>query len=229
MTEPVTAEQHVLVDHLNWQGWIGTGPHGYTAGPADAPLLWQYRWSLVFLRTSSTGAHQLCLGFDWERTNAPRLPAMMLLVRRFIEMERDAQSAPFAANFDTSALLSLGLADAEQTSALTLTFEPSTGEAPAPRTLAPAEYQSLRAPGQPGFFSIERSDQRLVRGSAQFADPRQGDFRNSETFFNDESTQHRLAMERLTRPDPLASLWLALVVGLTLGSWWERSGGNRAP
>jgi hypothetical protein len=227
MAEPITPEHHVLVDHLNWQGWIGTGPHGYLAAPTDTPLLWQDRWSLVFLRTSPTGAHQLCLGFDWERTNAPRLPAMMLLVRRFIERERDAQSAPFAANFDTSSPLSLTVADAENTSGLELTFEAATGEPLETRRLGPAESQSLRAPGRPGFFSVKRGDSPVVRGSAQFADPRQGDFRTSETFFHDEPAQQRLAMERLTRPDPMASLWLALVVGLAVSSWWERSGGNR--
>ncbi|MEO6567438.1 MAG: VWA domain-containing protein, partial [Opitutaceae bacterium] len=29
MVDPITAERHPLVTDLNWQGWLGTGPHGY--------------------------------------------------------------------------------------------------------------------------------------------------------------------------------------------------------
>ncbi|HEX2853664.1 MAG TPA: BatA domain-containing protein [Opitutaceae bacterium] len=223
MSEPITAERHPLVADLNWQGWIGTGPHGYAAAPADTPLLWQGRWPLVFLRTTSAGARQLRLAFDWETSNAGRLPATVLLVRRFIEAERDLQPAPYAANFDAAAPIVLQGVPPE--GALTLAFQPAGGGDAATRPLSPAERAGLHAPGRAGFFTLKRDSEVVLRGATQFADARQGDFSAAETFVQDQPAERRAAMERLTRPDPFVRLWLLLLVGLALGSWWTRGGG----
>lgn len=223
MREPVTAERHPLVADLNWQGWIGTGLHGYAATPDDIPLLWQASSPLVFLRTvSGAGVRQLRLAFDWDMSNAGRLPATVLLLRRFLETERDAQSAPYAANFDAASPVTMAGVPAEGN--LTLSFLPTGGVDSESRALLPAERGGLRAPGRAGFFSIERGDELVVRGATQFADARQGDFRAAETFFNDDPQQRQAAMERLTRPDPLAKFWLVVLAGLALGSWWTRGG-----
>jgi hypothetical protein len=223
MSDPVTAERHPLVTDLNWQGWIGTGPHGYAATPTDTPLLWQGRWPLVFLHTTPTGARQLRLAFDWETSNAARLPATVLLVRRFLEMERDAQSAPFASNFDAAAPIVLQGVPAD--GGLTLAFQPAGGGEASTRTLATSERTGLRAPGRAGFFTLKRENEIVVRGATQFADARQGDFRAAETFVQDQPAERRAAMERLTRPDPFVRIWMLLLVGLALGSWWTRGGG----
>ena len=223
LSDPITAERHALVDDLNWQGWIGAGPHGYAPAPNDTPLLWQGRWPLVFLRASAGGARQLRLAFDWELSNAARLPATVLLVRRFLESERDAQAAPYTANFDAGA--PLALAGVPPDGALTLAFQPAAGGEAETRALAPAERGGLRVPGRAGFFTVKRGDELVVRGATQFADARQGDFRTAETFVSDEPGERHAAMERLTRPDPFVKIWVALLVGLALGSWWTRGGG----
>ena len=70
----------------------------------DSTTVWQGRWPLVFVRPVAidlkTGkpatGKKLMLAFDWATSNAPRLPATVLLARRFLETERDAQSAPYA-------------------------------------------------------------------------------------------------------------------------------------
>jgi hypothetical protein len=234
--EPVTPERDPLVAGLNWQGWLGTGAYGFPAAPGDAPLLWQERWPLVFVRavpknpippeTVSGATHRkLLLGFDWDTSNAARLPATVLLARRFLEAERDAQRAPCSANFDCGA--PVAITGVPFDGAFTIAFEPAgepPGEPLAPRAIPPAERADLRAPGRAGFFTVRRDDEVLVRGTAQFSDSRLGDFRAAETFFVDVRDEREAALERNTISDPFVVLWLALLAGIVLWSWWVRSG-----
>lgn len=236
LAEPVTAERDVLVAGLNWQGWFGTGPYGFAPSAGDVPLLWQGKWPLVFVRPAAsavatasdapapTPARKLMLAFDWATSNAARLPATVLLARRFLEAERDAQHAPFAANFDCGAPVLLAGVPAE--GGLSLTFEPAEAkpdEPPIVTSIAPAERTGLRAPGRAGFFTVSRGNEVLVRGSAQFADARQGDFRAAEKFTVDMRSERAAAIERHTTADPFVVLWLALLAALVLASWWGRT------
>ncbi len=236
LAEPVTAERDALVAGLNWQGWFGTGPYGFAAAAGDMPLLWQGKWPLVFVRPASsavatandapapTPARKLMLAFDWATSNAARLPATVLLARRFLEAERDAQHAPFAANFDCGAPVLLAGVPAE--GGFTLTFEPAGAkpdEQPIVTSITPAERTGLRAPGRAGFFTVRRGNEVLVRGSAQFADARQGDFRAAEKFTVDVRSERAAAIERHTTADPLVVLWLALLATVVLASWWVRA------
>lgn len=114
---PVVAERHALVDALNWRGLLGPGPSALRAGEADEVLLWQGERPLVWLRGGVGGAEarrQLVLNFDWEAGNAGRLPATVLLLRRFVEGLRDEQPGAYAANFDTGARVELAVADVAQ-------------------------------------------------------------------------------------------------------------------
>jgi hypothetical protein len=223
MTDPVTPERDPLVAALNWQGWFGTGAYGFAAVPGDTPLLWQSRWQIVFLRPAANGTRKLLLAFDWATSNAPRLPATVLLARRFLETERDAQRAPYAANFDSTSKIALAGVPAD--GALTLVFQPSTGGPPETRIIPVAERAEVRAPGRSGFFTLKRGEEVLVRGAAQFADARQGDFHAAEKFAVDLPTEQKSALERNTRADPFATWWLLALAGLMVGSWWTRSGG----
>ncbi len=224
---PITAERQPLVDGLNWQGWIGTGPFEYASHAGDTPLLWQEGMTLAFLHTTSRGALQLRLALDWSRSNAARLPAMALLLRRFLEQRRDEQAGPFTANFD--ALAPLPFADTPENASRpgTLTFEPAEGGPAQTRPLTAVERRAMHAPGRAGFFTLKRGADIVVRGAVQFADAREGDFREAATFFSDQPGERRLALERLTRPDPLATIWLAALMGLVVGSWWIGWGGRR--
>lgn len=229
--EPVTPERHALVDALNWQGWLGTGAYGYTARPDDTTLLWQGRFPLVLLRTKLPApvasaadeplrTRQLLLAFDWGTSNAARLPATVLLARRFLETERDAQRAPYTANFDSNAPLAPGYLPRDGD--LTLAFTPVNGGVPESRIIPVAERSELRAPGRSGVFTLMRGEELVLRGSAQFSDTREGDFRRAEQFFIELRGEREAAIQRNTRGDPFTSLWLALIAALALGSWWTR-------
>ena len=256
MAEPVTPERDALVAGLNWQGWFGTGPHGFTRTPADVPLLWHGKFPLVMVRvgnaaeagaetagggdgsrggvtppTGKAGGRKLVLAFDWATSNAGRLPATVLLARRFLEAERDGQRAAYAANFDCGAPVALrGVAG----TGLTMSFEPAetsvavasakenASGAGTTRVIAAAEWSDLRAPGQPGFFMVSQGGEALVRGAAQFADPRAGDFRRAERFVQAVGDEREAAIERNTAGDPLEMLWLGLIAAAVLGSWWTR-------
>lgn len=232
-TEPVAPERDPLVAGLNWQGWFGTGPFGFTPAPADTPLLWQGRWPLVFVKPAGvemnggqppvSHGRKLMLAFDWATSNAARLPATVLLAERFLETERDAQAAPYTANFDCNAPVALAGQSAD--GALTRTWQPAAGGEATTRLIAATERAELRAPGRAGFFTLKRGEEVIVRGAAQFADARQGDFTAAERFFVSLPGEQQTAMERNTRSDPFALLWMLALVGLVLGSWWTRSGG----
>lgn len=248
-SEPVTAERHPLVAGLTWQGWIGGGPTGYGMVAGDRALLWQGRRPLVLLRAAApveaggkaggggaptveaapapggSAGRKLLLGFDWDASNAARLPATVLLLRRFLEAERDAQRAPYAANFDCGAPVALAGVPAE--GECTVMFEPADAAgavAPEVRRLAPAERAGLRAPGRAGFFTVRRGEEVLVRGSAHFADARQGDFRAAERFAVEVRGERAAALERHTTADPWTAGWLALLAAAVLGSWWPTTG-----
>lgn len=226
-TEPVTPERNELVAALNWQGWLGSGPHGYTMLPGDTALLWQGKFPLVLLRPPTAEiaqlgipARKLLLAFDWSTSNAGRLPALVLLVRRFIEAERDAQRLPFTANFDTNSPIALAGVPAD--AALTLAFRPADGAPAETRPIPASERGDVRTPGRAGFFTSQQGEQLVVRGAAQFADTRQGDFRTAETFFVEVRGEREAAIERNTRADPFAAAWLVVLAGLLLGSWWVK-------
>ncbi len=241
MSDPVTPERDPLVAGLNWQGWFGTGPYGYAAAPGDTPLLWQGRWPLMFVRAAPTaivsgdGGRKLMLAFDWGTSNASRLPATVLLVRRFLETERDRQHAPYAANFDCNATVALAALPAKGGTApgqgITRTFQAAAGGEPVTQLIATGERAELRAPGRAGFFTLKQGDELLVRGAAQFADARQGDFHAAEKFFIELPGERQAAIERNTRADPFATWWLLALIGLGFGSWWVRgasAGGSPA-
>lgn len=234
LNDPVTPERHPLVAGLNWQGWFGTGPHGFVPAPADTVILWQGRWPLAFVREpkvaakpgdpeTSAGTRQLLLAFDWATSNADRLPATVLLGRRFLETERDRQRAPYTANFDSAAAVPLPGVEFAAGQPLRLEFLPAAGGPPEAREIPAAEIGGVRAPGRVGFFTLRRGDELLVRGTTQFADARLGDFRAAETFFIDVESEQAAAIERNTTADPLAAGWLALLAGLVLASWWARN------
>lgn len=223
MTEPVTPERDPLVAALNWQGWFGTGAYGFAPGPGDVPLLWQSRWQIVFLRPAKNGARKLMLAFDWATSNAARLPATVLLARRFLEAERDAQRAPYALNFDCGAKIALAGVPAD--GFLTMTFQPAAGGPPETRSITVPDRAELRAPGRSGFFTLKRGEELLVRGATQFADARQGDFKAAEKFAVEIPAEQKSAIERNTQVDPFAPWWLLALAGLMLGSWWTRTGG----
>ncbi len=217
---PVVAERHPLVEGLNWQGLLGPGPAGLEMQAGDEALLWQADKPLAWLRPGAEGRRALVLNLEWEAGNAGRLPATVLLLRRYIEAARDAQPGARAANFDAGSLVEIASADRALEPAAAWSLE-RAGEAR--RVLSDEELAVLRAPAEAGFFVVRRGEEILVRGAAQFADARQGDFRDAGAFRREAPAGERETVTRRnTQEDPLTALWLALAGAAVLGSWWPR-------
>ena len=214
---PVVAERNELVAGLNWQGWLGTGVGNLVMDASDEGLLWQAEAPLVWLRAGRAGTRTLVLNFDWAAGNAARLPATVLMLRRYVEAVRDAQPEPYAGNFDTGSVVPLteeGAAGEPETWAL----EIEGGER---RELKDSERVLLRAPAEAGFFTVKRGRETRVLGAAQFADARQGDFRDATAFRRDPPAGERAAAQaRTTQGDPWQAAWLALAGAALLASWW---------
>ncbi len=225
---PVVAERHALVEGLNWQGLLGPGAAGLTMEAGDEGLLWQADKPLAWLRAGAEGRRQLVLNVEWAGGNAGRLPATVLLLRRYTEAVRDARSGEYAANFDAGARVLLAEADMAVESAAVWALVEEGGER---RAVDAAGLAVLRAPAEAGFFEVRRGEEILVRGAAQFADARQGDFRGASRFRREPpAAEAESAAARNTQGDPWATAWLALAGGALVGSWWPgraRSAGGR--
>jgi len=105
---------------------------------------------------------------------------------------------------------------------LSVDFQPAAGGEPEKRVIAPTERGEVRAPARAGLFTLRRDNEALIRGAAQFADPRQGDFRGKETFVSELPGAQQVAIERNTTPDPFATAWLVVLAALACASWWTR-------
>lgn len=222
---PLVAERHPLVDGLNWQGLLGAGPAGLPMADADEGLLWQGDEPLVWLRAGEAGRRALVLNLEWATGNAGRLPAMVLMLRRYVEMVRDAQAGAYAANFDAGGLVPLAEVDRGlEKAGAEWSVEAEAGAGATEgnrRKVEVSELAVLRAPVEAGFFFVRRGDEVLVRGAAQFADARQGDFRGAGRFRREASLgEAEAARARNTQGDPLAAGWLALAAAALAGSWW---------
>ena len=229
-TAPVVAERDALVADLNWQGLLGPGAAGLKRGPGDDVLLWQAEAPLAWLRPGEPATRQLVLNLDWTAGNAARLPAMVLLLRRFVETVRAAQPGFYAENFDTGARVPLAMRDqTDGDGEFTMSFEPADGGAATNRAVTGAELAVLRAPGEAGFFTVSRGTAQRVRGAVQVADARQGDFREAGSFDTGRGAGSEAAWARATRPDPFTPVWLVLLGAVLVASWWPAGArGGRA-
>ena len=75
-----------------------------------------------------------------------------------------------------------------------------------------------RAPQEPGFFEIRSDGETLFRGAAHFADAREGDLSGARSREPDGGIV-RDAVLLNSLPDPFASLWLLLLMGVAAYAW----------
>ncbi len=71
----------------------------------DVPLLWKGNRALALLRhgvtTDGKQVQRLILNWDLAQSNAARVPALPVMLQRFIEMVRERKAEPWAGNFET--------------------------------------------------------------------------------------------------------------------------------
>ncbi len=199
------AERDPLLHGLSWEGLLAGNTFPLPAQPGDRPLLWQGERVLLSRR-----GPQLLLGFDPALSNAPRLPSFFLLLHRFVEETRAALPGFEAANVETGQPLSVA----------------SSG-GPLTRTPAPLHPGPVRAPEEPGFFTVQEGDTERLRGAAHFADPREADFRPAKAH-DPTAALARRQRERNSRPDGLTPLW-TLLLGAALCASWAAAERRRSP
>ena len=223
--DPVN-DTHPLVEALSWQGLAFADTTGPERLQGDVPLLWMGSRCLLWLG-GSRDRPSLNFDFDPGRSNADRLPALVVLAGRQIEALRNRSVGHSQANVEVRAPLPLG--DARPAAAADWQWLDASG-APLDSLLRAADGRPLlRAPAEPGLFELRQGERALLRGAAQFTDLAQVDLRQAGPV--DPSTDLALdTVERVRQQDsPLDWLWLALLAACLLLAWWWPNRRRRDP
>lgn len=216
----IIAEPHPLMDGLNWQSLLIRETIELDRRPTDQVLLWQDERPLVFLREvagdeTRGAARQLCFNFDLKLSNADLQPAFIVLLHRFAESIRQAKIAAVAANLETGQPLRVTAAPELP---LTLVHRAADGRELAKFESPPTAV--LRAPLDPGYFTIHQGDSLLMEAALYFADTREADFSEcGSSAAIEAAAPGELAIARHTRPDPYWRLALLVLIAALLASW----------
>lgn len=230
-TTPVVGDLHPWMEGVTWSGLLGPGPAARLLPDKARALLWQGEQPLAWLE-SVQGAPRLVLGWNWPASNAERLPASAVLLHRVIEDARRRKFAPETQNVDAGQALDLPMETVPDTTATTPPAAGgATAAAPPPppawswqlgygpiEPIAREDLAALRAPAAPGFFTVRRGDEVMLRAAAQFADPRETDFATAESLLEPAELPLDVSESNSER-DHLRPLWLLLLLGTLLASW----------
>lgn len=208
---PIVAANHPLMTDLDWQGLITRSTPSMPLAPGDTTLLWQGDRALILLREHE-GVRQLLFNFDVVTSNAPRLPAFIILVHRYAGALRAGKIAGETRNLELRQPLVLAHEKGEGAAPLQMVGENSSFTLPLERV------RQLRAPGEPGFFRIDQGSTRLLDAAANFADTREADFSKSGSL-SELGPLPEIIRERQTVTDPLRPLWILLLAILALVTW----------
>lgn len=211
----IVAEHQPLMEGLNWQSLLAQDGMVIPGDPKDRVLLWQDTRALISLRRTPAGAQQLLCHFDLLSSNARRLPALAILLHRFLQTVRQEKIAPEAANFDLRQKLDLACVRGEKAPPL----DQESGSPPTTTRIPTPQVHLLRAPAQPGFFHLSQNGAPLLDGAARFADIREADFKEASSL-RDLSRAQKIQSDILLETNPHDPPWLLLILCLLLASWW---------
>ncbi|MDH4410916.1 MAG: BatA domain-containing protein [Verrucomicrobiales bacterium] len=208
---PIVAANHSLISDLDWQGLLARSTPSIPPTPGDTTLLWQGERSLVILR-EGPGVRQLIFNFDVVTSNAPRLPAFILLVHRFAANLRGGKVVEESRNVELRQPLAIAHLTGPEATPLQFLGENSSFTLPLERA------RQLRAPSEPGFFRVEQGPVSLLHAAANFADTREADFSEAGAI-SELGPLPKAIRERQTVTDPLRPLWILLLAALALVTW----------
>lgn len=202
------AENHSLTRDLNWMGLLTSKPGEFALTPEDEPLLWKGDRLLALIRNSVSEdgrkIRRLLLTWDLNTSNAPRHPAMLVMLHRFLEQIREGKKEPWSGNFETGQLLNL----------------PQFTEMKLKVKDAQTSFDG-RLPEQGSFFEVLAQNVVVIQGAAIFADTREADFLKAVPFDSAEERRWESALKQ-TEADPFAPLWLLLALACLVGAWaWK--------
>jgi hypothetical protein len=202
----VVGEEHPLVSGLDWQGLLVGGVGDLNPEPGDAVLVWRGGQPLVWF-SSPAGRPRLWFNFPWGKSNADRLPAVVLLMGRFLAQVQSTADAFGRENAFVGDPLPIVSGKGWR-----MRFGSGTElDLPARST--------VRAPFSPGFFQVVDADQKTVfEGAAQFVDPRESDFAAATTFGEIGEMGEQWDRQQ-TEPDAFTELWVLLAGLAMLGAW----------
>ncbi|MGF1449281.1 MAG: BatA domain-containing protein [Opitutales bacterium] len=211
-----TTESHPLMEGLAWQGLTAALPREtFAPQPSDEVLFWFGERPAIFLRPRG-GRRDLVFNFDPVDSNLARLPAFVLLCHRYAENVRRSLPQPEVLNAELGQPLSVAAADPNQP----IQIDQTTVSGQQSFTQSPQDLLNLRAPLQPGFFTVTQNGRRLLDGASQFADPREADFANAASQ-NTLDAQQEAQRQANSQGDHLAGLWILLAAASLLGAWWS--------
>lgn len=224
---PPAATDASLVRDVAWGGLL-TGPSRIeSAGMGDDVLLWKGGRPLVLVRTAirpdGTIRRTLLLGFDPQATGAGRIPALVVLLARFVELVRDGVDPAVLEGGWSDNVVAEEVVPLPQR-ALSVGIVPTAAGVP-PR----GEPFERRAPRESAFFTVRDVDERpLFTGAALALDPREGDFSSAGPVDTLSAVRRQRALARSVA-DPWAPGWMGLVATALLLAWARGTAGRGAP
>jgi hypothetical protein len=206
---PVVPENHPWIEGLAWSGLLSPGPVVSALPSAAQALLWQGSEPLAWVDRSGV-VPRLILAWDWNSSNADRLPATAVLLHRIVEACRERKLGPESMNLDTNQRIEIARDDA---------VWKYSEEGEASQILDTQSLGGLRAPTHPTFFRLWRDELLWMEGATQFSDPREGDFTRASMAFDELEAVLDPMMAR-SDEDALRSWWLLLLLLVLLVTWF---------
>ena len=209
---PIIAANHPLVKELNWQGLIAKLTASIPIEAGDLTLVWQGERPLVLLR-QTTELNQLIFNFDVGQSNADRLPALIILINRFVNQIRSKKVTLERSNLELNQRINLAI-NTDETADVIINSVMGMQQ-----TVLPNHSAMLRAPRNSGFFSIRQGDNLLLDAAANFADAREADFSGAAPQ-SDLNAIPRKIIEKQTVADPFWQFWMILVLIILNLCWY---------
>ena len=209
---PIVAANHILVKDLNWQGLIAKSTASIPMAAEDVTLLWQGERPLVLLRQTAK-LNQLIFNFDVGQSNAERLPALIIMIDRFVDQIRSKKVALEKSNLELNQRIKIAVNIGEEADDIVSSVMGTQQTVPWNRS------SMLRAPRNSGFFSISQGDTPLLDAAANFADAREADFSGAARQ-SDLDAIPRKIIEKQTVTDPLWQSWAIVLLIVLLVCWY---------
>ena len=213
---PVLVEPHELTRDLDWAGLLVESVGTLAVREGDAVLVWSGGDPLVVLRGSGVN-RQLIFCFAAERSNAWRLPAVVVALHRFVEGQRALLPGDAVVNAECGQLLRAvaGAAGGD----VPWEWESLAGKRET-AVVAPRDVPMLRAPGEPGFFRLSQDGRNLLSGAVAFADVREADFAEALTDRRAAGLVAGRGAARSGWSDPFWRPVLLLLLLVLATGWW---------
>lgn len=204
LATPIVSDRDPLSEGLTLGALLSPGPVQEQVPESAQIVYWQGGKPLVWRQGSA-----LVLNWGWEESNADRLPAVVLLMRRYMEEARLGQKGSAVVNVPLNSEFDVVGAD-----------ELFVKKAPFHAVQSAELVLPCRAPEEASFFQIKKGGEEILSGCSYFDDVPQGDFSACSVFFKDIPQAIKEAREAMALPDPLVPLWIVLIMGVLIWSWW---------